>query len=197
MVTKLDWHSFAAKLLLLLLFCTIVQLWEIRDVYYESVYNTINQVRIVMMGQKWQTPQSFRIPRTASLICQFATGHLIGWGNIRPRVWLRSIQRSNRITICDTARSGIWLAENMGLRNLTGIIFSYVRARPSPAVLMQMTHQRKMLALLLATRPGPREDATGLTRARSIWLASQLLIIRLYEFNPNYNLHTTLQTTLN
>ena len=42
----------------------------------------INKVWIVMVGQKWQSPQSFWICKTPSLICRFATGHLIGWGKL-------------------------------------------------------------------------------------------------------------------
>ena len=74
------------------------------------------------------TPQSFRIRRVPLLICRFAMAHLIDWGKVRSRVRLRSIQRSNRVTICSIVRSGIWLAEIWAPQNLTGTKFSYVRA---------------------------------------------------------------------
>ena len=110
--------------------------------YY--VYNIINQVWIVMIGKNWQIPQSFRIRRTPPLISRFLTGHLIDWGNVGSRVRLRSIPRSNRVTICNLTRSEIWLAENMGLQNLTETKFGYVRPRHSPAVLMRVTCQGRM-----------------------------------------------------
>ena len=66
------------------------------------------------------TSQSVWLHRTPIIDLSVCNGPPDWLSKLWCRFRLRSIRRSSRVTICNIARSGTWLAENVGLRNLTG-----------------------------------------------------------------------------
>ena len=143
MVTVVDRRSFTARLLLLLLFCSVLRLWEITNVYY--VCNTINQAWVVMMGKNCKLLN----------LSEF-TGLHRWFFDLQRATWLveaksslgsdlgqyKSQTGSPSATLWDQEFD--WLRICMGPRNLTGTKFGYVRERHSPAVLIRVTCQEKM-----------------------------------------------------